>query len=65
MLNSRDLEPHTQIRMSDGSTAEVVENPNDGMWLLVRFLSSESDPSLVGTEDMVLAPEVVEVIGLP
>jgi len=47
------------IKLRDGSTAEVTANPKDGAWLFIRFLTNPDDPSLVGTEDMVFATDVV------
>jgi hypothetical protein len=65
MVNARELPVSSVVRLGNGATAEVIDNPRDGMWILVRFLSSESDPSSVGQEDMVLAPDVVEVLETP
>ena len=47
------------IKLRDGSTAEVTANPKDGAWLFIKFLTNPDDPSLVGTEDMVFATDVV------
>jgi hypothetical protein len=49
IINLRLLEPGTTISLSDGSTAEVVSNPLDGVWVFARYLSSPNDSSLVGT----------------
>ena len=65
IVNIRLLEPGTKIRMSNDATGEVVTNFNDGVWLSVRFLTSPEDPSLEGTEDMVFAQEVMEVLEWP
>ena len=59
--NLRDLEPQTQIRMANGSIVEVIENPKDGIWIMVRYLECPDDASLAGTEEMV---SVGEVFGL-
>ncbi len=40
IINLRLLEPGTTIGLSDGSTAEVVSNPLDGVWVFARYLSS-------------------------
>ena len=45
-----------------GATAEVVNNPRDGVWLFVKYLTSPQDPELVGTEDMVFAQDIAEVL---
>ena len=65
VINIRLLEPGARIGLSDGSSAEVVSNPRDGVWVFVRFISSPNDPSLEGTEDMVFAADVVELLESP
>ena len=65
VVNIRLLEPGTRIRLSNNATGEVVTNFNDGVWLSVRFLTSPEDPSLEGTEDMVFAQDVLEVLERP
>jgi hypothetical protein len=62
VINLRLLEPGTKIGLSDGSTAEVVSNPLDGVWVFARFLTSPSDLSVVGTEEMIFAQDVIEVL---
>lgn len=62
IINLRLLEPGATIGLSDGSTAEVVSNPMDGVWVFVRYLSSPNDPSQEGSEDMVFAADVVELL---
>lgn len=42
----------------DGASAMVLSETQDGKWILVRYLSSPEDPSLVGTEDLVTASEL-------
>ena len=65
VVNIRLLEPGTKIRLSNDATGEVVTNFDDGVWLSVRFLTSPEDPSLEGTEDMVFAQDVLEVLERP
>ena len=65
MINVRFLEPGIRVALSDGSTVEIVSNPKDGIWVVARYLSSPSDASLVGTEDMVFAQDIVEIRGTP
>jgi hypothetical protein len=65
IINLRLLEPGTQIGLSDGSTAEVVSNPLDGVWVFARYLSSPSGSSMVGTEEMIFAQDVVEILETP
>jgi hypothetical protein len=37
----------------------------DGVWVVARYLSSPQDPSLEGTEDMVFAQDIAEVLETP
>ena len=60
-INVRDLVPGTSVVLTGGAVAEIVTNPGDGMWLFVRYLTSPSDPTLVGQEEMIFAPDVVAV----
>jgi len=60
-INVRDLVPGTSIVLAGGAVAEIVTNPGDGTWLFARYLSSPSDPTLVGQEEMIFAPDVVAV----
>ena len=65
IINLRLLEPGTTIGLSDGSTAEVVSNPLDGVWVFARYLSSPNDSSVVGTEEMIFAQNIVEILNTP
>jgi hypothetical protein len=65
IINLRLLQPGTTISLSDGATAEVVSNPMDGVWVFARYLSSPNDSSLVGTEEMIFAQNVVEIVKTP
>ena len=62
IVNLMHLEPGTNISMAHGATGEVIANPKDGVWVTVRFLTSPEDPSLVGTEDMVFAADIVDIL---
>ena len=59
------LKPDTKIQLVNGATAQVVSNPRDGVWVFARYLSSPEDPSLVGTEDMVFAQDILRVVEAP
>ncbi|MDO8778274.1 MAG: hypothetical protein Q7K57_58075 [Burkholderiaceae bacterium] len=50
MLNLLSVEPGQILRMKDGSTAEVLENMGDGIWLKARMPS--------GDEDLVFCEEI-------
>ena len=65
MINVRLLEPGTRVALADGSTVEIVSNPKDGIWVFARYLASPRDASLVGTEDMIFAQDVIETRDAP
>jgi hypothetical protein len=65
IINLMLLEPGTKIALADGSIAEVVSNPLDGVWVFARYLSVPSDAALVGTEEMIFAQDIVEIREMP
>jgi hypothetical protein len=60
-INVRDLAVGTRVVLGSGAEVEIVSNPNDGVWLFARYLSSDGDPAMVGEEEMIFAQDVVEV----
>jgi hypothetical protein len=65
VINLMRLEPGTKIGLSDESTAEVLSSPLDGGWVFARYLSAPRNASLVGTEEMVFAQDIVEILETP
>jgi len=63
MIDVARLEPGAKLRLRDGITAEVVENPEDGMWVMVRYITVPDDPAAAGTEDLCHADQILEVLG--
>jgi|HubBroStandDraft_1064217.scaffolds.fasta_scaffold342872_2 hypothetical protein len=58
MLAIQHLLPGARLKLTDGSLAEVRENPHDGTWLLVRRL-----PAQDGAEDELLfIDDIAEVL---
>ena len=62
IVNLITIEEGSKITTLSGATAEVVSNPKDGVWVFVKYLTSPEDPDLVGTEDMVFAQDIAEVL---
>ncbi len=60
-INIRELAAGTSVMLVDGTEAEIVTNPGDGIWLFARYLSSPHDAALIGQEDMIFAQNVVAV----
>ena len=62
MFAIQELDPGRRIKLKSGIVAEVMDNPRDGSWLVVRFISSPDDPALVGREELASADDVVELL---
>ncbi len=62
MINVADLELGTKLGLKGGITAEIIENPGDGMWVMVRYTAARDDPGAVGTEELVHADQILEVL---
>lgn len=46
------LKPGDRVHTTDGAVAEVLNDTQDGQWILVRYVESPEQPALVGTEDL-------------
>jgi len=55
----RELEPGDRIRLKGDILAEVVDNPRDGMWIIVRYLETPAGPVTGNDSEMVTADEVI------
>jgi len=64
-INIRQLGAGTRIVLEGGATAEIVSNPQDGVWVFARYLTSPDDPGRVGSEEMIFAQDIVEVGSSP
>jgi hypothetical protein len=58
----QDLPPGTRVKLKGGVVAEVVENPQDGMWLLVRRLAAPHSEKPASEDELCHADEVLEVL---
>lgn len=60
-----DLEPGDLVRVGEGgAVAEVVQQTEDGRWILLRFVESPDSRHLIGTERLCSEDEVVEKVSL-
>ena len=62
VINLITIVEGARISTIHGATAEVVNNPKDGVWVFAKYLTSPDDPELVGTEDMIFAQDIAEVL---
>lgn len=60
-VNIRTLTAGTRVVLASGAEAEIVSNPNDGVWIFARYTLAPDDPTLVGQEEMIFAQDVVDV----
>ena len=62
VVNLITLAEGAKIATTAGATVEVVDNPKDGVWVFGKYLVCPEYPSLVGSEDMFFAQDIVEVL---
>ncbi len=62
VVNLITLDEGAKLATTAGATVEVVENPKDGVWVFAKYVTCPDDPSLVGTEDMFFAQDIIEVL---
>jgi hypothetical protein len=56
----RTLPEGARVTLHNGAVGEIVANPGDGGYILIKFLEHAADPSKVGEEDYVFFNEVRE-----
>lgn len=60
MIAIQHLEAGTRLKLKDATIVEVVENPRDGTWLVVRPVGPDGIPE--GATDLVHADDVEDEI---
>lgn len=55
----RELDPGDRVVLKGEVLAEVVDNPRDGMWIIVRRLETPAGPVTGAEPEMVMADEVI------
>ena len=62
-VHLRDLNPGDTIKVIQGGTVEVVMNPRDGLWLVVRYVEAPPEgPESVGEDQMLYFEDVGELV---
>ena len=46
------LKPGDRVQTIDRAVAQILQETQDGQWILVWYIESAEDPSMVGTEDL-------------
>jgi hypothetical protein len=62
MINVLTLKPGTKLKLVGNRIAEVVENMEDGQWVMARTLEAPDDPSQVGEEELCHSQDILSVI---
>ena len=58
MLAIQHLTSGTRLKLTDGSLAEVSENPRDGTWLLIRRLPAQHGDK----SKLIIVDDIAEVL---
>jgi hypothetical protein len=62
-LNLMDLVPGIRVRLADGAIAEVVENPQDGSWIICRYIHHPTMSDLIHAgEQPVFATDIESIV---
>lgn len=57
-IDVRTLKAGTRLELVDDSLVELTQNPEDGYWILGRYLTSPQEPWRVGKEEMILWSDI-------
>lgn len=57
----RNLPEGLKVRLTNGALGEIIGNPHDGAFLMIRILESPADPAKVGQDELVFFSDVKEV----
>ncbi len=60
-INLALLSVGTKLVLSSGDIVEVVDNPQDGMWVICRRLQPDGTPVPDGKDEAVYALDVEEI----
>ena len=60
-VNLRELQVGERIKLTGDIIVEVIENPEDGMWVRGKYISVPGNPAAENTEDQVFAGDVLEM----
>ena len=56
------LEPGTKVGLPDGALGEVVDNPQDGSWVIVKYTAHPLEPEKIGQEEPVFADDLSDPV---
>ena len=59
-INLREVQPGERLRLIGDVVVEVLNNPEDGMWVRAKYISVPANPTAEGTEDQIFAADVID-----
>lgn len=59
-VNLRDLQVGERVKLAGDVVVEVVENPQDGMWVRGKYVTFPGNAALEGQMDQIFAADVLE-----
>jgi hypothetical protein len=62
MIDVLAILPGTRLRLIGNRIAEVVENMQDGQWVMVRTLAAPDSPSDVGQEELCHSQDILDIV---
>jgi hypothetical protein len=62
MIDVLTILPGTKLKLVGNRIAEVVENMQDGQWLMVRTLGAPDTPSEIGQEELCHAQDILGIV---
>lgn len=63
MIDVFTLRPGDRLLLQGKIVAEVTENMEDGMWVMVRYIEVPGKPDDVGLVELCHAQDMVKVLG--
>lgn len=58
----RDMPEGTRLELKSGDLVEITLNAKDGGWLVGRYLESDKNPDLIGTEEWIFFADIAAEI---
>ena len=62
VVNLMELKVGERVSLVEDAIAEVVDNPRDGSWIIVKYIESPSDPSKIDSEEPVFGADVFGIV---
>ncbi len=51
-----------KLKLVGNRIAEVVDNPRDGMWVLLRIMEAPDEPAAVGETELIFWADILGVV---